>query len=249
MENESLIFLVEKNSIPVQIIRSFKRKKTLTLKVSESGLCKILVPQKTTHEKISNFLHQQTDWLILKIDQIKKVKEKTHQMKFLSGENLPFLGKIYTLKIVNLPSKKKFCWLDQNELVVNSDLKMDSENSSHFTKIKLLYWYKTQAKTIINDRIQFWSLKLNLFPKKIKITNAFSRWGSCSSANHICINWRIVFSSLDSIDYILVHELSHILHKNHSRLFWQQVAFALPNFRESEKALRLQENYFMTLFR
>jgi len=78
---------------------------------------------------------------------------------------------------------------------------------------------------------------LGVKPAKLKITNALKRWGSCSADNNICFSWRIILLPLELVDYIVVHELCHIVHKNHSNRFWKLVERVMPDYKQRDKAL------------
>jgi len=79
---------------------------------------------------------------------------------------------------------------------------------------------------------------MNLYPTGLKITSARTRFGSCSSKNSICFSWRLMYYPEPAIDYVVVHELAHIAHKNHGPQFWALVERYLPDYRARRAMLR-----------
>lgn len=89
-----------------------------------------------------------------------------------------------------------------------------------------------KAKTQIPVKVAFYSRRMGLTPTGIKITSARTRFGSCSGKNSLCFSWRLMDYPDDAIDYVVVHELAHILHKNHGAAFYALVARYLPDYKQ-----------------
>ena len=94
------------------------------------------------------------------------------------------------------------------------------------------------AKEILPSRVAYYSQMMQLNPSGITITSAKSRFGSCSGTNRICFSWRLMQYPPEAIDYVVVHELAHIIHKNHSRQFYELVAQYLPDWKRRRELLR-----------
>ena len=97
---------------------------------------------------------------------------------------------------------------------------------------------KTKAAQLIPQRVTFYSDITGIDCKKVKITSAKKRWGSCSSRGNLNFSWRLVLAPLPVIDYVVVHELAHIIHRNHSKRFWALVKKLYPNYKTCRKWLR-----------
>lgn len=98
--------------------------------------------------------------------------------------------------------------------------------------------HKEHARRIIHERLMFWSTFYALTYGRVAIRNSRSRWGSCSSKRNLNFNYKLVFLPPKLIDYIVVHELCHLIEFNHSRVFWEHVARAIPEYRTLRYALR-----------
>lgn len=102
----------------------------------------------------------------------------------------------------------------------------------------LIKWYQQQAETILLERTKSYSEVIGVTPSKITIKSFKARWGSCSIRREIQYNWKIVMAPKHIIDYLVVHELCHIRHHNHSPLFWKTVAKYHPEYKECKVWLK-----------
>ena len=97
---------------------------------------------------------------------------------------------------------------------------------------------KKNALPYLKERTEYFSAIMGLEPTGVKITSAKKRFGSCSAKNSICYSWRLMLYSKEAIDYVVVHELAHIAHKNHGPQFYALIEKYLPDYKEREKLLR-----------
>ena len=99
-------------------------------------------------------------------------------------------------------------------------------------------WLMRQAKRVFAERLDHFSPLLGVRYEKLRLSSAGTRWGSASADGTIRLNWRLIFLSMDMVDYVVVHELSHLRHMDHSPRFWDVVASVMPDHRERRQALR-----------
>lgn len=140
-----------------------------------------------------------------------------------------FLGKTYPLIIK--PLSHPPLSFDEVSFVISK---------THQAKAKDLFtsWYKKQAGKIIKERTDYYVKKYNLKYKSLKITNARTRWGSCNHGGGLNFSLKLVMAPLSVVDYVVVHELAHTLHHNHSKNFWTEVSKYCPNYEEERKWLK-----------
>ena len=103
-------------------------------------------------------------------------------------------------------------------------------------------WYRKHAAQIIPERVEYYASELGLKYTRVRISSAKRIWGSCSGQNSLSFSWRLAMAPVEVIDYIVVHELTHTIHKNHGKLFWRRVAKSIPNHRQLRKWLRDNEH-------
>ncbi|MDM7987323.1 MAG: M48 family metallopeptidase, partial [Smithella sp.] len=102
-----------------------------------------------------------------------------------------------------------------------------------------IHWYKEKANEVISERVAWYSDKMGIQVKQIKITSATTRWGSCSSKGTVSFPWRLVMAPVPVIDYVVVHELVHILEKNHGKAFWKKVRAIMPDYQQKIRWLEV----------
>ncbi len=106
-------------------------------------------------------------------------------------------------------------------------------------RLEILLWLKKRAKVKFQKRMDMWAARLGVRYQKMVIANAERRWGSCSVDDVIRLSWRLIMAPLPILDYVIVHELSHVKNKNHGPQFWAQVASVMPDYKNRRKHLRL----------
>jgi predicted metal-dependent hydrolase len=213
------------------LIRSRKRRKTISLHIKEDGKIVVYAPYRTPKWEIEKFFNEKESWIVEKRSE-KERSIKEAEKAFISGKKFLFLGELYPLEIQDNnkepPLKLSFgkFVLDKNHIEEARDL--------------FIKWYKEEAKERIIGRIDYYSKRLQLFPKGVKITSAKYRWGSCSRDDRLSFSWRMIMASFSIIDYILIHELVHIKEKNHSKRFWNYLESVHPDYKKHR--LWLKEN-------
>jgi hypothetical protein len=206
------------------LIRSRRRKRTISLHIKEDGRIVLYVPYRTPAGEIEGFIKEKESWIVEKLSE-KEKERKEAEKTFLPGERFLYLGESYPLRIDESNSDKSPLKLSFGNFILRKD---------HLEEARNLFvrWYKKEAKEKIEGRIHYFSDRLQLFPKGLKITSARYRWGSCSRDSRLSFSWRIIMAPLRIIDYVLIHELVHIKEKNHSKRFWTSLGTILPNYRE-----------------
>ena len=98
---------------------------------------------------------------------------------------------------------------------------------------------RRRAVTEIPQRVAHYAPLMGVTPTGIKITSARTRFGSCNGKNSLCFSWRLMLYPAEAVDYVVVHELAHIRHHNHSKEFWAFVESAMPDYRTRQALLKL----------
>jgi predicted metal-dependent hydrolase len=125
----------------------------------------------------------------------------------------------------------------KKKLVLDDTFKL-AESEQKNAEAIFRNWYRQQAAKIIGDRVTFFAAHYQIPVDTIRITSARTRWGSCSPKNKLSFSWRLVMTPPDVIDYVVIHELAHTIHHNHSKRFWSLVEKWMPDYKERRKQLR-----------
>ena len=223
------------HKIPItKIIRSKRR--TVALVINHDATLVVRAPMRASLERIEKMVAQKADWIERKLREI-SARPKTAKKEFSEGEEFLYLGKKYQLKLTE-----------------KIEIKLGENDELFFpcvflwrAKARILDWYRKQAKVHITNRVNEIAGKLKLEYISIKISNAERNWGSCGPKNSLNFNWRLIMAPSSVIDYVIVHELMHIVEKNHSRAFWSKVAGVMPRYREEREWLRKHSQLLVIL--
>jgi len=214
------------------LLRSRKRRKTISLQVGQDGRIVIRAPFFTPRREIDEFFRTKEPWLRTRLQEREKAQAEGGPRTFEEGETFFFLGECYPLRIEPAESgfKGRLLFDSQRFVLQQDDIRQGQEI--------FIAWYIEQAEIHLGNRLNGFSGQLGLVPRAFRITAARSFWGSCSAANRLAFNWRLVMAPWSVIDYVIVHELQHLVEKNHSAAFWKRVALVIPNYGEQKRWLR-----------
>lgn len=205
-----------------------KNRRTLGIKISQQGEVLVYAPRHVSINTIENILTKRKSWIVEAKNKIKR---------YTNGDDIIFLGKEYKVNIIKTFDKKVNIEFDDskfNVYIKEENLTTINNNINEF----LYKNYKESFFQMINNRIHDLSEQIGVKPNKVSIKNQKTIWGSCSGNDNISINFKLALAPLDIIDYIIVHELCHIIHKNHSKKFWNTVQAFIPDYNEKRKWLK-----------
>ncbi|RIZ67650.1 MAG: M48 family peptidase [Methylococcales bacterium] len=223
---------IQGNGFIAEIISSAKRT-TVGIKIHK-GKVIIMAPESLNRETVELLVAKKSRWIREKLalqQDIIAIKPK----KFITGEVFFYLGKDHVLKIEAGPYPS--LTLHEGELVVS--VRDNAVDNSKMTKQLLIKWYQQQAQLMMVEKTRHYAQIIGVSPSAVVIKSFKSRWGSCNIKGVIQYNWKIIMAPEPIINYLVVHELSHILHHNHSPAFWKVVATYCPNYKEQGVWLKL----------
>jgi predicted metal-dependent hydrolase len=215
--------IIQGDGFKVSIVKS-SRRKTMALKVTHKGVS-IHIPSMLPIVIAETFIERKTPWIQKKLQQ--QSQQQLLARQFTDNETFFFLGEPYALRLVQentIATVNK----TQQHIVFHGRLNRLSKKAIRST---LICWYKQHAEQYLNSRTAWFSNKTGLTPRSITIKTYKARWGSCNSHLDIQFNWKLIQAPPDIIDYVIIHELCHIQHHNHSPAFWQVVEKYYPDFK------------------
>jgi predicted metal-dependent hydrolase len=220
-------------------IKRGNRKKTVGIHVNPTASITVLSPRCLDEEKIRMILHKKARWIFEKQEQIKKNRNSNSEKQFVSGESFPYLGRYYRLKLMKLFTEiDGKCRLVNGRFLVEVNGKSDSESDRTAVKKALMDWYLEHAEDKIRERVSRLAKLIGKWPASIKIKNQEKRWGSCSRKGIIRFNWKIIMVPISIMDYVIVHELCHLIYPHHSSEFWQKVQSIISDYKKRRDWLK-----------
>ncbi len=237
MQNDKYFIEINNGKINYSIVKT--KRKTIGITVDRNGKVKVSAPLYVSEKEIREVVQEKTDWIAKKVNEVRKRNLNTVHKEFVSGEEFLYLGEKYTLKIAELDLAKPEVLIQADTIVVYIFKGLTGESRKQVVKETLVKWYRQCFTEVVEERIEKYSLHLNVSPRKVVVKDQKTRWGSCSEKGNINLNWRLVMAPIEIIDYVVVHELCHLRIMNHSKDFWNLIESILPNYRESRGWLKV----------
>lgn len=206
------------------------RRKTLTITVERDRSIVVRVPTGTHPEKIRQIVESRKQWLYEKIHHDQKYRSPLHPpgKELVNGESLLYLGRYYRLELVDDETEIKF--IDNGFRVP----KIRVERRGELFKD----WYVQRAKEKILPRVKLYAKKLGVGFNEAKITESKYRWGSCTPNDNVTFNWRLIKAPMFVIDYVVVHELAHLIEPNHTPRFWNIIKSQVASMEKAKQWLK-----------
>ena len=216
---------------PFEIIRT-DRVKSASIDV-EDNLVKVTVPKNLSDERIEELIKGRILWIKQKLAlQASAIVSKPKE--YVDGEAFAYLGRNYRLKCAK--GLEESVKLKSGYLNVTS--KNGKRNSEHI-KAAIEQWYRTKALSRLVNKTKRYSAILKVEPTSINLKDYKAMWGSCSPKGVVSYNWRIILAPHKIVDYIVVHELCHLIEPNHSSKYWKQVRSVIPDYENSKEWLKI----------
>ena len=216
-------------NLSVQVVRT-KRIKTASIQIRD-GLVKAVVPDQISDFKVETLIKKRMPWIRKKLQDESKIISPSKK-EYVSGECLTYLGKNYRLKVI--ANSKSSIKLISGYIVAST-----SKKSPNNIKELLTQWYIDHAIERLKEKTDRYANIIGVSPSTVSVRDYKSKWGSCSSDGKISYNWRIIMSPHRVVDYIVIHELCHMLEHNHSKEFWRHVSNNCKDFIECRDWLKI----------
>ena len=229
-------------SFVYQVIRR-PRRKTASISVQPDCSVQILVPSFLSDLKIEELVQRKSGWIKTKISQFEEIRRNSGAKQYVSGECFTYLGRNYRLKVVPGVQKEYCAKLLHGRLqvYVPAGAGSSNEREAHDQLVirQLSAWYRQRAAVRLREKTQRYAARLLVAPVSVGIKEYKARWGSCHTDGRIYYNWRIIAAPHSVVDYVVVHELCHLVHPDHSQRFWNLLATILPDYAERKAWLKV----------
>ncbi len=216
-----------------------RKRRTASIVVYHDNTVQVIVPKRFPQYQIKEMLDEKTGWILKKIAYNQQFRPGIKPRKIADGETALYLGKECRLEIAS-SKRSSVSFFDEENTgpLIRIDLARNPQDVSKAALAQMEKWYRTGAEKILSDRVRHYSEIIGVTPGKITVKKLKRRWGSCASNGNISFNWKIIMAPMDIVDSVVVHELSHLVHLNHSRDFWNLVERILPGSKEQKNWLR-----------
>jgi predicted metal-dependent hydrolase len=202
-------------------LKRSRRRKTLGITIERDGELVLTAPEGISVEEIERLTRQKGLWIYRKLAEREFLIGPTREKEYVPGETFYYLGRAYRLRLIDgtdvPPLRLQHGWFE---------LRRDSaeQGEQHFST-----WYATHGSPWLARRIDLYAPRVGVEPAPLRVQDLGYRWGSCGSAS-LNFHWRALQLPTQAIDYVVVHELVHIVEPRHDHVFWSRVARAMPDY-------------------
>jgi len=232
------------HAVEYALRRSSRR--TIGFMIDDDGL-RVTAPRRVTLAEVDNAIRAKQRWILTKLHERGERRQQRLQkppLRWVDGAQLPYMGGEITLRLTE--AVRSHCVFDpqSGELSVGvtpglSELQL---------KERVRLWYHAEASRVFEERLDLYAQRMRLSYNAFALSSAGTRWGSCTSAGNIRLNWRLIHYPLNLIDYVVAHELAHLREMNHSPRFWATVGAVYPDYDGARLALRKRSHEMPVLF-
>lgn len=215
------------DSLPIKVVKS--QRKTVSIYVERDGSVSALVPEKLRDEEIKNIIITKKYLIHKHLAEWTLLNEAKVDRDFVNGQSFLYLGKNYRLSLINTEtnglefSKGRFM-LPKSKVLIANDL--------------FKQFYKNKLVEKLPPIIKRFESKLGVKTNNFLVMELQNRWASCSPKGNIHFHWKCAMAPIDVLNYIVAHELTHLIHPNHTHEFWNELDKVMPNYTEQDNWLK-----------
>lgn len=221
-----------RHSIAYEVV--YSARKTLEISVLPDLSVVVKAPQERSVEEVEAKVKKRAGWIVRQKQFFSMFLPAQPERRYVSGESHTYLGRRYRLKVVECGERRVvlkggYIWLYAPD-----------KNDTESLRAQLDKWYRERAVVKFEERLQLAMEKLGKYGVKepvVQVRKMTSRWGSCSEKGRITLNTLLVKAPTQCIDYVITHELCHLLHFGHSRKFYELMSVVMPDWEERKSRL------------
>lgn len=213
----------------------YKNRKSIGIFMDFYGQTEVHAPKGTSIEAIQHELESKWTWIIQKSKEMKERTSDPKQKVYDHGETFLYMGAAYPIIIsADVEQNQDYVVFEKDRIHVHVKQHQDDA-----VRQALKRFYYQQCKASVETRIRIYQSEFKMKPRAIRIVDDQSNWGTCNSRLELTFNWKLAMAPIEVIDYVVVHELCHMVHLNHDRSFWRLVGKILPDYERRSNWLVL----------
>jgi len=219
--------------VDYELVRSHRRK-TIEIQV-RPGAVRVLAPAAISRARVDQFIAAKQDWINKRLVRFAQQPVACEAPVIDNGYELLYLGGRYPLQVFDQQQASSVS-LEQGKVLVRLSRRIRRSREAAIHDL-LEQWYRQQAEEYFRARTDHWAAIMGAKPATVSVRSYRRKWGCCNSRAELRFNWLLIMAEAKVIDYVVVHELSHLQHMDHSPQFWQRVARFCPDYNKSKRWL------------
>ena len=218
-------------------VRFSQRRRTIQLRIAAPGLVEITAPAGTTAARLEQVLLEKGAWILRQLQRLEDTAACSTNSSLTHGATVLYQGVPHSLLLLADGGKKAQVTRKQGAIAIHLAELVGYDNDPAVIRA-LKNWFGEQAQSRLLERTRYWASHIGVTPLRITLRDQKTRWGSCSCRGSISFNWRIIMAPPPVLDYLVIHELCHMLQPNHSPKYWQEVSRWCPDYALHRRWLR-----------
>ena len=231
---------LELNNIYLEVNIVKMNRKTMAIHLSEDDIVIVKAPKGISDKIVMDFVHSKKDWIYERY--IRRQQEEATRIRFCQGSKIAFAGDYLSISLVVKESIRGKHLVKYNP--ISKELTIFSKNinlqEEELIREVVRRWYIQEARTAIEEKAKYYANIFGVTYEKISIKEQKSVWGSCSGKRNLNFNFKLIMMPEEILDYVVIHELAHLLEMNHSPRFWIRVESLCPNYRYYKDWLKVE---------
>lgn len=219
------------SQIVAYTLRQGQGRRRLSMTIDERGLI-VGAPARIALAEIDGFIRAHAAWVLAKLAEYTE-RHACRHLTIRDGSLIPLLGSDIEVRIAITSGRMRAHWHDEHVLL---EVRVEAGCDEHAAMLRRVL--QRRALALFAERSAHYARRMGRLPPPLALSNARTRWGSCSLKSGIRINWRLIHLPLELIDYVIVHELAHLVEMNHGARFWALVGSLYPDWQAARDELR-----------
>jgi predicted metal-dependent hydrolase len=214
------------------------RRRSVSLRVGPEEGVEVVVPEGVAHERVQRIVRDKAPWILEKLGLVRE-QTKPAKKSFVSGESFLYAGRRYRLRVTRTKRAHAALTFESGGFRALVPAKTSDRELALLLRPVFVRWYRDRAATRIEARVKHFAGRMGLRPSGLLVKEQERRWGSCTRSGVLGFNWRIVMAPLATLDYVVAHELAHLVERDHGQRFWRLLGAVMPDYEERREWLRL----------
>jgi predicted metal-dependent hydrolase len=212
----------------------YRIRKSMEISVEPPNIVKVVAPQDTSEEVVLQKVKNKAAWIVQRLFLFKDMEYRKIEREMVNGESLMYLGRNYSLQLIIDPKIKQ----PEVKLFHGKFFITAADKNEDSIRASLEKWYRGKTLEKVTELVSYYQHYFKKKPAAIKVKEQQKRWASCTSKEELLFNWRCAMAPFPVLDYIVVHEMCHMYHMNHSQDFWDLLATIMPDYEPRKVWLR-----------
>lgn len=206
-------------------VRRSGRRRTLEITVDRDGELRLAAPEGAPDSAMREFVDQKRFWIYKKLAEKAELRHEVPKKRYVNGEGFLYLGRSYRLKLVESQ--------EEPLKLVNGRFQLKRELADAGRK-HFIAWYTRRGQAWLHGKVTEHAPRLNVHSTEVRVQGLGYRWGSCGRNNRLYFHWKTILLPRPIAEYVVVHELVHLVHPHHTPTFWLQLERLLPDYERKK---------------